>query len=303
VKVGAVAVAVALATLGIGPAAAGDASAASTTTPTGVEISTTTTPFGTALVIGSGKFAGYTLYYLTFDHGTTYGCTSTPVNTAIGSILCAGPSGDNKAEWPGLTTVGTPVAGPGVTQSLLGTVKRSFGTQVTYAGHPLYLFDTGPGEVTGQDFDEPDLPPWHGIWYLMSPSGQPLPWTGTLTTMDIAGETVLASQMLTLDGWVNFPVYSFSNDTPKHSACGNGACARQWPAVLTSGTPGVTNGVSAAKVSTLVTPQGNQVTYNGQLIYLYAFEKVTVTSNGIFQAQGNGNGVETNFGTWNLVTP
>jgi hypothetical protein len=54
------------------------------------------------------------------------------------------------AERPALTTPAPPVAGPGVDQSLLATVYREFGYQVTYAGQPLYLFDQGPGQVTGE---------------------------------------------------------------------------------------------------------------------------------------------------------
>src|SRR5579863_5960527 len=43
--------------------------------------------------------------------------------------------------WPPLTVSGHPSAGPGVTASLLKTIKIAGGkTQVTYAGHPLYLY-------------------------------------------------------------------------------------------------------------------------------------------------------------------
>ena len=45
------------------------------------------------------------------------------------------------ATWPPVTTASMPMAGSGVEQSLLGTTKRSDGTeQVTYNGHPLYYF-------------------------------------------------------------------------------------------------------------------------------------------------------------------
>jgi predicted lipoprotein with Yx(FWY)xxD motif len=272
-------------------------------TSTGVEISTAMTPFGEALVVGSGPFAGYTLYYLTSDYGNHFGCKSYYVASGIGRIRCAGPSGDQYAEWPGITTTGTPVAGPGVHQSLLGTVTRGFGTQVTYAGHPLYLFDTGPGEVTGEEYDEPDLPPWHGIWYLVKPNGKALPWAGSLTTTVINGETVLAAQMLTLDGWVNFPVYSFSGDTSTTSACATGSCAREWPPLLTSGTPAVSNGVSASEVSTLSVAGGTQLSYAGQPLYLFADEEVDVSSTGVFEPQGNGNSLFANGGLWQFVTP
>ena len=43
--------------------------------------------------------------------------------------------------WPPVTTKGKPVAGPGVQQSMLGTIKLKNGKlQVTYNGHPLYTY-------------------------------------------------------------------------------------------------------------------------------------------------------------------
>jgi predicted lipoprotein with Yx(FWY)xxD motif len=281
------------------PALAGTATASST----GTVISTANTAYGKALVVGSGKWAGYSLYFITSDHGTTFGCTSTPVKTAIGKLLCTGPSSDKKAEWPAITTTGSPVAGTGVTQSLLGTVERSFGEQITYAGHPLYLFGSQPGKVTGEEWDEPGLPPWHGIWYLMAPTGLALPWAGTLTTMTIEGQTVLAAQMMTQAGSTDFPLYSFSSDTPSHSACGTGACARAWPALLTSGDPTVSAGLSSSKVSTLHSRQGTQVRYDGEPLYFYAFETVKVTSSGSFSPKGSGANLYSYGGLWSLVTP
>ena len=75
------------------------------------------------------------------------------------------------------TTEGRPVAGPGVNPFLLRSVWRTdLGAfQVTYAGHPLYLFDPGPNSFFGADFYETaqPLPPEHTAWYLMSPRGTP----------------------------------------------------------------------------------------------------------------------------------
>ena len=68
--------------------------------------------------------------------------------------------------WPPLLAHGRLVAGKGLKGSLLGTTKRTDGTlQVTYAGHPLYLFakDSKAGDTTGQAVG--------GIWYALSATG------------------------------------------------------------------------------------------------------------------------------------
>jgi hypothetical protein len=117
-------------------------------------------------------------------------------------VSCTGPSSDQKAEWPAVTTTGAPVAGPGITKSLLGSVVRhGIGDQVTYAGHPLYLFDNMPGAISGQGWDEPTLPPWHGLWWVLNPAGQYQAWPETLTTTQVGGKTVLAALMMTGIGW------------------------------------------------------------------------------------------------------
>jgi predicted lipoprotein with Yx(FWY)xxD motif len=279
------------------PIFAGTAEAA-----TGTVITTANTPFGKALVVGSGPYAGFSLYFITSDHGKSFGCTSKPVSTPVGTLLCTGPSNDPNAEWPAITTNGAPIAGPGVSQQRLGTVRRAgVGDQITYAGHPLYLFDESPGQVTGEGWDEPSLPPWHGIWYLIAPSGRALPWAGTLTTTRIGGRKVLAAQMLTAIGWVDFPVYTYSKDAPRHSAC-QGSCAFAWPGMLTAGTPGLSGGLSPSKLGTLHTPNGTQVRYAGHPLYLFAFEGIAPTATG-FAATGNGNGVHVDGGTFRLVTP
>jgi predicted lipoprotein with Yx(FWY)xxD motif len=286
------------------PIAAGGAAASAAVTArpaaTGTVIATANTAFGTALVVGSGKYAGYSLYFITSDHGTHFGCTTTPVTTPLGPILCTGPSYDKKAEWPAITTHAAPVAGPGVSQRLLGTVDRAgIGEQITYAGHPLYLFDNGPGEVTGEGWDEPDLPPWHGVWNLMAPSGLALPWIGSLTTTTVDGQTVLATPMQTGAGWFDFPVYSYSKDTASSSAC-TGYCARRFPPVLTSGTPGLSGGLAPGSLGTLSTRLGTQVSYDGKPLYLFGYEKVEITPTGIALA-GNGNGKTWQGGTFSLI--
>ena len=297
---GAVVTAGAIATAGMSAAQAAPASVAAAK---GTVITVVTTVYGKALVVGSGPFAGFSLYSITSDHGRHFGCTAVPVKTPVGTLLCTGPSNSHQAEWPAITTIGKPVAGPGVNPALLGTVTRkNVGTQVTYAGHPLYLFDRQPGAVTGESWDEPGLPPWNGVWTLVKPSGKALPWAGTLTTAIIKGKKVLAAQMNTGIGTINFPVYSYSKDTPAHSACAVGACARAWPLMLTSGTPGVSGGLSASNVATLRTAKGTQVSYKGHPLYFFAFEQIAPTPTG-FAPVGNGDGVTVAGGTFRLVRP
>jgi predicted lipoprotein with Yx(FWY)xxD motif len=78
-------------------------------------------------------------------------------------------SGACAVEWPPVTTSGKPNADSGVTASMLGTTKRSDGTtQVTYNGHPLYLFeaDQKPGDATGENVDA-----FGAEWYVLSAAG------------------------------------------------------------------------------------------------------------------------------------
>jgi predicted lipoprotein with Yx(FWY)xxD motif len=78
-------------------------------------------------------------------------------------------SGACAAAWPPLLTAGKPAAGAGLSASKLGTITRSGGSrQVTYNGHPLYLFikDTKPGALTGEG-----LTAFGAAWLVVSPVG------------------------------------------------------------------------------------------------------------------------------------
>ena len=103
-----------------------------------------------------GKFLadsqGRTLYLFEADKGGTSNCAG----------ACA-------AAWPPVTASGMPTAGSGVDESLLGTVKRSDGTeQLTYNHHPLYYFaaDTGAGTAKGQGSKA-----FGAGWYVVNAKG------------------------------------------------------------------------------------------------------------------------------------
>jgi len=95
---------------------------------------------------------GRTLYLFAKDTGTQSECNG----------ACA-------SAWPPLRGTGKPTVGSGANASLVGTTMRSDGSpQVTYAGHPLYLFsgDQNPGDTNGEG-----LVAYGASWYAVTPAG------------------------------------------------------------------------------------------------------------------------------------
>jgi predicted lipoprotein with Yx(FWY)xxD motif len=79
-------------------------------------------------------------------------------------------SGSCAMYWPPLITREKPVAGRGLKQSLLGTIRRANGSrQVTYAGHPLYRYvlDTRAGQTNGEGLKD-----FGGGWDVLSAAGK-----------------------------------------------------------------------------------------------------------------------------------
>jgi predicted lipoprotein with Yx(FWY)xxD motif len=113
-----------------------------------VTVGLATTGLGSILVDSQGR----TLYLFQKDSGTTSECTG----------ACA-------AAWPPLRATGTPTVGSGASASLIGTTPRSDGgTQVTYDGHPLYLFikDQKPGDTNGEG-----VTAFGASWFALSGTG------------------------------------------------------------------------------------------------------------------------------------
>lgn len=82
-----------------------------------------------------------------------------------GSSSCAGACA---SAWPPVT--GKPQAGGGAMSADLGTITRPDGTtQVTYKGHPLYLFvkDKDDGDAYGEA-----VKAFGAEWYVLAPSGK-----------------------------------------------------------------------------------------------------------------------------------
>lgn len=72
--------------------------------------------------------------------------------------------------WPPFTVTGTPTAGPGLVAKKLSTTTLPSGAkQVTYFGHPLYLYvgDKGPEETSYVGAHE-----FGGYWYALNAKGK-----------------------------------------------------------------------------------------------------------------------------------
>ena len=90
-------------------------------------------------------------------------------------------------------------------------------------------------------------------------------------------------------------LYLFGKDKRGESAC-SGQCAANWPPLVTSGKPRVTNGARASLLGTTKRADGRmQVTYNHHP--LYTFVKDTK------KGQTNGEGIQAFGGTWYVVSP
>jgi predicted lipoprotein with Yx(FWY)xxD motif len=80
-------------------------------------------------------------------------------------------SGQCAVNWPPALTSGKPKAAGGAVASKLGTTKRADGkTQVTYSGHPLYLFiadKNKPGSTKGEGIDA-----FGAEWYVVGTNGK-----------------------------------------------------------------------------------------------------------------------------------
>jgi len=73
------------------------------------------------------------------------------------------------AKWPPVRATGKPTVGGGAKAAMLGTTSRSDGKpQLTYRGHPLYLFvgDNTPAAANGQG-----VKAFGGAWFVVSPAG------------------------------------------------------------------------------------------------------------------------------------
>ena len=167
----AVALGIALAAAGVAAAAAVTHQGSASSSASAGRVTLHKTKIGKVLATSSGR----TLYLFMKDrnrHSACYG-------------QCA-------SYWPPLMKKGKLRAAAGVKAKLLGTTKRKNGkAQVTYKGHPLYLYklDSSAGAISGQRQNF-----FGGKWYALSAAGSankkaPPVGGGTTTSTTTTGTT------------------------------------------------------------------------------------------------------------------
>lgn len=214
--------------------------------------------------------------------------------------------------WSPLITTGMPVAGPGVDASMLGVAAQSNGVQVvTYNSMPLYtkLTDTQPGQTTGQAFKD--------LWYVVSPSGQPITTSNSATptaapttapsssisgttpsttpapvtepSLAVTNNSTLGSILTANNGMT---LYAYTLDKADTSNC-TAFCQTVWQPLLTNGSPVLGAGVDASMVGTAKLSNGSMVvTYNHMPLYYF----INDTAAGMTNGQGFDN-------VWFAVSP
>lgn len=206
---------------------------------------------------------GKTLYYFTPDTATKLACTG----------------GCAKA-WPPLVFSGSNT--PTSATSLPGTLSvlnGANGSQVEYGGYLLYTYsgDTAPGQMKGQGL--------FGKWYVATPDMAS--FAVRIATAKVKGKSV--SILATPKG---LTLYYFTPDTAAKTAC-TGVCAKAWPPLVFtgSGTP-LDDASLSGSLKVLNGANGNQLEYNGHLLYTYTGDTLP--------SQATGEGL---FGKWFIVTP
>lgn len=242
--------------------------------------------------IGAGRVLvdsdGFSLYDFTGDGFQALTGCQLPANVSPTGTRCT-------SIWTPVLATGPLVATGGVIASRLGTQDRpGIGTQVTYAGEPLYRFvmDTAPGQMKGQD-----VTAFRGVFRLVSVHGGPAVDRASVGLQLTANGTVLDTPTAS----TRRPVYVLSADPRNATSCTD-ECAAIWPPLLTNHPATAGPGVDGSGLGVLHRPDGTwQVTYFGNPVYLFAFDLAAGTPSGT--SNGNNFIDPPAFGVWDTLGP
>ena len=128
-----------------------------------------------------------------------------------------------------------------------------------------------------------------------NPPTTPPPTTGGTSSSAViqtATATVNGQSQMVLTNTKGMTLYYFTPDSATQSAC-SGSCAQTWPPLVFAGSGGPTSSTSlSGKLSAQMDANGNQVEYNGHLLYAYSGDTAP--------GQTNGEGL---LGKWFVATP
>ena len=200
---------------------------------------------------------GMTLYYFKPDTATTSACTDGCAST-----------------WPPLlaTGSGNPTSASTL-PGMLTAVTTANGNQVEYNGHPLYTYsgDSAAGQTNGEGIG--------GKWFVCTPDLAAAS-SGASAIIKTASATVQGQSVTILTNAQGLTLYYFKPDTATTSAC-TGGCAKAWPPLLMTGSGTPTAATTLSGTLTAVSSgNGNQVEYNGHLLYNFSGDTAPGQTNG-----------------------
>jgi predicted lipoprotein with Yx(FWY)xxD motif len=126
-----------------------------------------------------------------------------------------------------------------------------------------------------------------------SPSAAASPSPAVSPTVLVATISVAGTSEQVLTTPAGLSLYYLTSDSAAAPKC-TAACLTHWPPLLSSGQTALPSGVSGS-LTVVQNANGNQVAYNGHLLYQFANDKA--------QSDAKGEGINAFGGTWHVATP
>ena len=124
------------------------------------------------------------------------------------------------------------------------------------------------------------------------PAATPKAGGSSSAVIQTATATVKGQSQTILTNAQGMTLYYFTADSATQSAC-SGSCAQMWPPLLFAGSGGPTSATTLnGQLSAQTDANGNQVEYNGHLLYTFSGDTAP--------GQTNGEGL---FGKWFVAGP
>ncbi len=111
--------------------------------------------------------------------------------------------------------------------------------------------------------------------------------------VDVATVTAAETQEMALTTSSGLTLYYLTSDVAATPKCA-GTCLTHWPPLLSAGSPTGMAGVSGT-LTVVQNANGNQVAYNGHLLYEFASDKAA--------GDTKGEGIQAFGGVWHVATP